>query len=306
MAYSAVTIAAGSGDSVTQALTKLYDNTEALRTLHIGSSAPAVTDNGQVWVDNTSSTQYVVKLRQNGAWVVLTDKIAEGDRDFDANEAQNMKLHQLATGSLPTTEALVWYDTTVDQHGGTSSSSAKRYWAFANTDASSVVQIPCSLNVTNAGTPATANTDTDLGGWQMDAATEELNIIAERPIPNGWTGADDLTLRVRCLLLNAETASDTIDLDGTWISMTPGSGDGPGKSATAFAAASQDISTGNAQYDLHTVSLTVDHDDATNPVAVGDVWKATVLHDPAAGGAPVAGIIVIGATLEVPVFNYNH
>lgn len=305
MAYTAWDTDTSTGDDPATFAATTKANVEAVDLHHIGTSAPSTgLANGRVWFDNTTASKILRKYYQNSAWVTdwatsATAHIAVQNVDFDGNEALNILAEKVATGSLVTTEAQIQFDTTLKYLAwgdGTDTMYAKGF----KSDASSYVRIPCALNVSSQGTPATASTATDLGGWQMDASGERLNVVAMKPIPAGWTGANDLVLEVECLLLNAETASDTIDLDMTWRSLSDA--DGPTKTGTEITAVSHDISTGNAQYDRHLVSMTVDFDDATNPVAVDDLFMAEIFHDPAAGGAPVAGIIVVGAYLKVPAF----
>ena len=303
MSFDAYDTNTSTGDKHSAFALITKDRTDALRNHHLGSAAPSSPVEGDVWFDNTSATRFLVKLYQNGGWIILTDKIAEGDRDFDANEAQNVHLEELVTGSLPTaaagTESRIWWDSTLEKPG-TCSSAVNSYFAVCNADATTDIRVPMRMHVASLATPATANTATELGGWTLDAAADELCGVAR--VPAGWTAANDLTVEVQCLLLVAETAADDIDMDGNWISITPGSGDGASKTETGFAAVTQDIGAGNAQYDIHTVTLVVDHDDATNPVAAGDTFRCTINHN-AAG--QVAGIIVIGMDLVAPCFNFS-
>ncbi len=281
------------------------NRTDALRNHHLGSSAPASPVEGDLWFDNTSSTRFVIKIYENSTWVVLNDKIAEGDRDFDGNEAQDLHLEEIATGSIPAAGAseesrIVW-DSTVER-AAVLGSARRGYVANCEMDGTTYVRIPCEINANQPATnPATANTATIFGGWTIDAANESLNAVATRPIPDSFTAAHDCRLDVDCLLLVAETSADTIDLDGTWRSLSVT--DLPTKTATAFSAASQAITTAT-QYAYYRVTLTVDHDDASNVMAADDLFVATLTHDVAAGANPVAGIVVVGVSLAVPVFNF--
>ena len=285
-------------------------NIDVLASHFADSADPTSPVNGFLWWRTDVAGQYVLKARINGTSIAFLEVNSSTGLVLTANLQGNGKqlvdvlLEQLATGSLPTVEGRVWYDTTVDAHGGTSSSSAKRYFAYCNADATTYARIPLIMGVQAVGTPATASVATEMGGWLMDAAAEELVGVSGVPIPAGFTGANDCTLAVRCLLANAETANDTINIGGNWIAITPGSGDGAGKTETAIAAdASLDITAANAQYDLHEVTLVVDYDHADNPIVAGDTFRCTINHDIAAGANPVNGIIVVGMDLKVPVFN---
>jgi len=304
-----LTIAAGAGDTIKTALEKLDENQKTeIQNHFLDSSEPGTIVNGMIWIDNTDTTKYVVKLREDGAWVVLTDKIAEGNRDFNQKQAVNFRFEHLATGSLTAaaagSESQAEWDSTLEKLCLINSTS-RDYVAVCDIAATTKMEIPLRMTTAAVGTAGTASTATEWGGYLLDAVAEEVSFVAMAPIPNGWTAANDLTLKVWCLLANGETANDTIDLDGVWQSGTPCSGDGTGKTETAFTAESHDIGAHNAQYDFHEVELTVDYDDADNPVAAGDWFKATIHHDPTEGTDPVAGIIVVGGTLSVPVFNYS-
>jgi hypothetical protein len=233
--------------------------------------------------------------------------IAVQDVDFDGNESLNHVHESVATGSLPTpaagTEGELPYDSTVKQHV-TITDADKIYVANANADATDYVRLPCMMHVGGLATPATANTTTEWGGWTLDATAEELICVATLPIPNGWTGANDLFLDIDFLLLNAETDGDDARFDGVWISVSNTDLASDARTETAFAAVDQDCSSGT-QYDKYRVSLTIDHDDASNPVAVGDIFRATIFHAITGPATPVAGVIVVGAYVRVPVFNYD-
>ena len=276
-------------------------NAEKNRNHFIDSAAPASPVEGMLWFDDNDATRFVCKLYQNGAWVVLTDKIAEGNRDFDGKQALTFLIERLATGSLPAAsaanEARLAWDSTREQ--GVEVGSAQRWYQGRwRTDGTAEKRIPCDLQVTNLGTPATASTATDMGGWLLDAAGEELNIIPLSAVPYGYTGAHDLYLDVACLLGVAETANDDIDMTGNYISMTPGT-DGTGLAETTIAAVASDIGSSAAQYALHSVRLTLDWDLPASNVAAGDYIRATITRN---GLTNIAGIIVVGATLAVPCY----
>lgn len=261
-------------------------------------------ENGCLFWDAISGASYTRQARVNGATISLfaADQTLGGPKLVTAlycndKELNSALLHGLATGSLPTTAKRFWYDTTVAR-GGYSDGTDKWYWSRCNQDGTTYRRIPCSMNVAQAGTPATANTDTIFGGWTLDATAETLNLVAQSRVPAGFTGNHDLELQVSCLLLSAETASDDIDLATNWRSLSEG--DGPGKTATTVASTTLDIGADNAQYDLHVVEVTIDHDDATNPVAAGDLFVATINLATITG---VAGVIVVGADVLVPMLN---
>ena len=178
------------------------------------------------------------------------------------------------------------------------------YIAECNTDGTTFVRIPTTLNVATLGTPATASSATIYGGWLMNATAEELNVIASMPVPAGYTtvlaAAKDITLEVDCLLAQAETANDVLDLDGTMEAISDGAA--PGDDSVAVVAATHDIVANAGQYDRHRVSLTFDYDLPSANVAAGDTLTAKIFHSVA---GQIADIIVVGAYWKVPVMNFD-
>jgi len=272
------------------------------------TSAPTSPSNGQTYTDNTVAARLVRKLRQDGAWVNLIGAhILEENLDCDSNELVNAIAEKLATGSLPTpsaaTEARMTWDSTLERFVFTGSAT-QTYAAECNTDGTTFVRLPCSLNVATLGTPATASAATIYGGWLMDATAEEVNVIALEPVPTGYTtvtaGSKDITLEIDCLLAAAETANDDIDLDGTMEAISDGAA--PGDDSVAVVAAVHDIGANAGQYDRHRVSLTFDYDLPSANVVAGDVLTAKLFHSVAGN---IAGIIVVGAYWKVPVLNFG-
>jgi hypothetical protein len=302
------TISPGAGDHVKQVLENHDAGIILVANNFIDTVDPTTPPNGREWVRSDGANGGVKYAQIGGAKTeILYQYILNQNLDAGGNQITNLVSEKLATGSLPTpgasTEGETPWDSTVERSTETSSTD-NYYRARCNTDASTYKAIPCVLQVAGQGTPATEDAATIAGGWTLDAATERLNVVALERIPVGWTGANDLLLVADVQLENAETASDTIDLDGVWWSLAVGENVST-KGSTAFAAASQSIGANASQYDRHIVTLTIDYDDATNTVATGSQFIATLQHDPAAGGAPVAGIIVVAVYLLVPVFNYR-
>lgn len=311
MAWTSVTIAAGSGDSVKVSLESLWEDAQQLRKHEIGTSAPGSLTDGILWADNTTVTRILWRIRGNSAWGYLVGwdytnsrHILEADFDCDKKQLHNLRLVNRATGSLTAAGAankgMLEFDSTLERWCGIGTSK-RVYLGECDLAGTTYAKIPCSLNVGGLGTPATASTALAQGGWLMDGAGEQLNVVALQPVPTGFTDAHDLTLVVTCALAAAETNGDDIDIDGEWRAVTPGT-DAANKTATGFAAVAQDIGTASAQYSVHDVTLTVDYDDVTNPVDAGDWLQAVVNRD---GLATVAGIVIFAAHFRVPVLNFS-
>lgn len=307
---ASITIASGSGNTVTEVLTSLDANATQQLKNWADTSAPSSPSNGQTYIDNTTAARLVGYLRQDGAWAaMILTHILEENLDCDGNQLVNALLEKLATGSLPTagasTEARACWDSTLER-GVLIGSASRAYVAECAIDGSQFVRIPATFNVGTLATPATEETKVTkyTHEWTLDAAAEELNVVAEIPVPAGYTSVPaagkDITLEVDCLLLNAETANDDIDLDGTFEGVSDGAK--PGDDSASFDAVTHDIGSNNGQYDRHRVSLTVDYDAPSANIAAGDTLMATINHD---ATGQVAGVIVVNAFWRVPVLNYD-
>jgi hypothetical protein len=103
-------------------------------------------------------------------------------------------------------------------------------------------------------------------------------------------------LRLYVLLNQAETAGDDIEWTGSVRLITPAAAKA-GKTATLTAASATDIgSAANAIADggLHACDVTIDFDDATNPVTAGDLLAAEINRTEVTN---VAGVVLVYARL---------
>lgn len=286
-------------------------NIQLLLTNRIDTSDPAAPSNGEWWIRNDTPSRLVLKVRQNGATVngILTH-ILEENLDCDGNQLVNLLAEKLAVGSLPSpssaNEARFCYDET-NQRWVLLTDTTTYYVAMSDKGATMYRAIECRLDVVAiASDPATADVNTVLGGWLMDATAKTLNVIARERIPSGWTAANDLLLETVVLLAAAETAGDDIDMDLDWRSITPESADTPAKTVTAATVVNKDIgSTAIVQYAGIVLQHTIDHDDATNPVAAGDIFHGVLQRNTVGGAGKVAGVIAVSAELLVPIFNFQ-
>lgn len=314
MAFTAYDTDTSTGDTDAEFAAATKDRTDALVNHHLSGSSPAGFTNGWLWFDSTTATFYGLKFGQNAGTAQLIGWDSSTSRhrvvanlDLDSNQLVNARFKNVATGSLTAAAAgvkgLVEFDTTLEKWAliGTSS---QWYAAMALASATTYVRVPCDMNVGGIGTPATASTATEFGGWLMDATAEQLNVVSRQPVPNGWTGAHDLKLEIAFALNAAETNGDDADFEGTVRAITPGT-DATNKTGTTIAPTAYDIGTASAQYSLHKMQLTIDFDDATNPVAVGDYVSVVVNRDTVGGAGKVDGTIVVACNLVVPVFNFD-
>lgn len=301
---TASTISVGAGDSGTTVLTNHEANGILLQKNFIDTADPGSPPNGQEWIRSDDVKKY---CQISGAKTeVLWKYVLNQTLNAQSNQITNLVSESLATGSLPTpgagTKGRHWFDSTLSISGYTTAT-ANYYHGGFNVDASEYVAIPCSLNtaLTVAGA-ATAATDTRAGGWLMDATTDELNFLASLPVPSGWTAANNLILEVEFHLAAAETANDDVDMDCSWLSLTPGSGDGTDKTVTAATTVNYDIGAAASQYDVHRLRVTIVYNDATNPVAAGDYISGYIVRNTVGGAGKVANIVVHRVTLLVPCF----
>jgi len=271
------------------------DNIDALDDHHASSGDPGHRDGRVRYAGG------FLQLSKSGTWEIIQDMQAQANRDFNLNQALQLVLEKLATGSLGLQEARLQWDQTL-KRAVVGDGTLKQLLAQCANDKSTFVALPCRLGVAGLATPATAATGIEGEGWLLDAAAEELTVQALQRIPAGYAGGADLKLVVHALLANAETANDDIDLSGEYVSVTPGV-DAWDKAAASIAAVTHDIgATAIGQYAAQAVELAIPHSTAGNEIAAGDILAARINHD-AAG--QVGGIIVTGAELLVPVFNFH-
>ena len=303
---TASTIAAGSGSSGTTALTNHEANEILLQKNFIDTADPGSPPNGQEWVRSDDVKKYcqIAGAKVEVLWkYVLNQTLAA-----QGNEITTLHLEQLATGSLPTpaagTKAQITFDSTVSIPVYTTAT-ANFYTGGLNVDASEYLPIRCDLNadvVTGGQTAATADVTTRGKGWLFDATTDELNWNAMDPIPSGWTGANSPLLEVLWSFVATETAGDDNDLDCSWLSLTPGSGDGWDKTKTAATTSTYDAGAAVTAQDVHKQRITLVYNDATNPVAVGDYMNGYIKKNTLGGAGKVGSIVVHSITLLVPCF----
>lgn len=310
MAWSLYDTDTSTGDKFSEFAQATKDRTDALRINELGAADPANLTNGMTWLVSISATEYERRAYVDGAVVALYRIVKTGNKlklvqplDFDANQAVGFILERLVTANLPTPGAAnegraSWDDSR--ERGVLTGTTRSDYVARAAVGGTTYMRLPARLHVGGLGTPATADTSTELGGWLLDAVGEELLAVAEAPVPEDFTDAHDCALVAACLLKNAETAGDDIDMGGSWRAVTPNA-DAGSKAATAFTAVAQDIGSAAAQYSLHEVVLAMPYNDATNPIDAGDRLQAKLTRN---GLTNVAGVIVVSAHFRVPVWGF--
>lgn len=305
-----ITIASGSGDTVTGGGTKLRDDLIKVANNFADTADPAATTHGRSWLRTDEDRFYYRNAAGAKTAMLGPGYKLFADLDCNAKELDGAHAQEFVTGSLPAAgageESRFAWDST-KKLWVVYTDAGRFYLAPLNLDGTDYFAIPCDLNVTTLGTPATPDVQTKKGGFLLDAASEALNWNTKHRIPDGWTGAHDLKLDVAFMLDGAEAANDVVDARTDWIAETPASGDDANRAVTASAAVAYDIGgTAIGAKDLHTARLTLAYNDATNPVAAGDMVSGTIVRTAAGGAGKVAGIIVYQATLLVPVFRLRY
>lgn len=132
-------------------------------------------------------------------------------------------------------------------------------------------------------------------GWLFAAANEEMTVCI--CVPLDWDQASDLEFMLYCLLDAAEAADDLID----WETVVKSVADHEDidVAPTQTPGVNHDIVNDNAAGTLHRVMITLDYDDGTCPIAVGDTVSITLSRTANIGAAGyVAGVIVIHMCVE--------
>ena len=113
-------------------------------------------------------------------------------------------------------------------------------------------------------TPAGAN---NLAGWQLDSATELLESGVD--IHADWDAASDLVVEVYFALLSTGNPDDTVDIKMVVTYM--GLGETAPKTQTVEVATTTD----GTQYKVYKALFTINYDETSNVVQVGDIITMT-------------------------------
>lgn len=301
-------------DTQTQVNTKLADRTDTLRSSFSGTSAPGSPVEGQIHID-TSATPYIVYIYADigagAAWVKIGPLArfngdinldpSSGDTRASVNQIKGVRLENRGSHVTPAAgnAGFVYYHTGdgyLYYNDGVASARGGMLTILDGTS-KDTVEIALDGDNDNGATPPTtwnAGTSPAVRGWLFDATGESRTLTV--PVPANWDGASDLTLETYWAIDSAETAGDDIEVDCAWVSITPGA-DPVNKTSTAAATAATDIGAVTTQYSVFKVTTTIDHDDATNPVAAGDILSMEINRATVGGAGYVAGAALIAARL---------
>ncbi len=296
-------------ESVTTILGTLDDRTDALRNCFIGTAAPtgdAGPVEGQIWLDN-SGTPYVLKLYADfdGGGVTWNEiavlKELTSDMECSFQQMNDMRLENRGTAQAVSAanEGAVWLLTGDGEvyfvDNGVDNAVKKVIAVVAGTtvERKDIPLSPVGIPSSNPPTQVEIGTTPTIRGYLLDATNEKFTLTTR--IPTNYSEDGDLTLVLRVLLNAAETANDDINVTADLVAFADT--EAANKTSTQ-ASVDHDIGANNAQYDCHEVPITIDYDDANNPITPNDNLVVEVYLDSVAS---VAGVVLIGAHLQYPV-----
>jgi len=89
-------------------------------------------------------------------------------------------------------------------------------------------------------------------------------------VPSDWDGASDATLEVYFYLVSAPSDTETVDFVASYAAVEKNNGEQIDPTATSASGTYTQSGAGTAE-DLLEATITIDYDDATNPLAAGDL-----------------------------------
>ena len=300
--FSAIDQAA---QTVTAIITILDSRTDTLRACFDGGTAPTSPVTGQLWLD-TSGSPYILKIYGDydgggAAWheilgsAKLTDNPECNFTQVKELRVENLGSHESVSAGkdgflylLTGTGEMYFQDQAVDGVN-------KHLTAVTDGTTTDSINLPLENRMLGATPPtaATKGTSPVLHGYLFDATAEKMTLAFR--VPANYSADGDLTVRLSCVLNQAETSGDDIDWSGD-LRVVDHTEDVTGTS-TAVAASLTDIGATVADGTLIECNLTIDYDDANNPVAAGD-WCFLEIYR--TNLTEVTGVILVAATLVYP------
>lgn len=285
--------------SVTTILGNLDDKAATLQSCFSGTSAPSSPVSGMLWRD-TSGTPDVLKVYDGSDWYPVATLGEEWQADAEVSFQQ---LKEARVENLASDEAVAaGKDGALFYHTGQGvlkyvdngvEAAVRQAGALIRGTSLDEVVIPLDDTMKDASNPptlGTKGTTPTIRGLLFDAANE-LFLLRFR-VPDNWSGDADLTVRLACVLNQAEDANDDIDWSGDLVSVADG--ESVSGTSTAIAASTTDIGANNAEGDLIVCDLTIDYDDADNPISRGDTVCLQIHRTDL---AEVGGVILVWASL---------
>lgn len=129
-----------------------------------------------------------------------------------------------------------------------------------------------------------------VAGFLFDADAETLYI--QFCVPKDWDAESDIDLDIFCVLNADEAVGDDIDWETSVVSIADH--EDVDVAGTQTPGASHDIGSDNGAGTLHKVTITLDYDHATCPIAPDDNVTVTLSRTANVGGVGyVNGVIVL-------------
>jgi hypothetical protein len=307
-----------SGDSIPVAFLELEGRTLELRTCAIGAVPPANPQEGQFWVDSSTTPyrlfQYLRIDGGNASWQpvgplsrlpapINADPSPVDDRvapfEIKALRAENRAALPPAT---PTNAGLLVYRM-VDGELWLSDLLVSGGWKglVSVTPAASFDTVELALEGdlgNDAANPPTKTRKGALEGWLFDDVAERRTFAYV--VPKNWQGASDAKLRLFQVLGQAQLAGDDIEWTGEVRTLIPGQ-EKVTKAATPLADAVTDVGADVEGIDdgggPHVTELVIDHDDTANPLSAGCLVLVTVWRKTVGGVGKAGGTVVFRADL---------
>lgn len=270
-----------------------------------GTAKDAAYGEGYQWVDSSAAAE-VHKL--------YYDADGSGPADYEVGSRQHGDLKFLGTGGGQVFD-LRFENVTSDATPAASNVGGVKYRTDTKQlrlvrDSSvlgTVVNVPdggyiskelpvhaWDLDATNPPTAVTIGTTPTIRGLLFNATNQKMSCAVV--VPAGYSAAADCKLRIWGYLNSAETASDTIDVAIQLLSLQADNGELATATSTQYTK-SESIGAQNTQYALHKLDVVLTYNDATNPIAAGDLLE---IEFALSSVASVAGFIFRTAQLLFP------
>ena len=262
--------------SYANGLSQSESNEQILWRTARGAAEDAGKVEGSQWVDSSAAAE-VHKIYQDTtgsgpAWYEVGSQ-QHGDLTFlgdDGGQVVFFKFEQRASDRTPDADKIgaAWHRTDTEQ-------------LRINIDAANVatiVTVPDGGYIqrelpleswTLGGTgpaAATKGTTPAVPGLRFTATNQKITRLVR--VPAGFSGLDDVKIRVEMVLNQAESVGDDINLTLNYEVRAVGEAFG---GTSSSVTGTTDVGSNNADGKRHTVEFTLPFDDADNPIAAGDL-----------------------------------
>ncbi len=290
------------GSALDAAIDALLANDIELRKSFASSSSPASPVSGQIWID-TSGASAVLKvygdLEGTGAAWYEVSRVLHGSMLGGNNQLVDIRLENKSSHTTPASGVVgEVYLLTTDGKARLVVSATVREVLLSASNADNLAVDAFSslrLDATNPPTAGTKGSTPTVRGWLFDAANELASFCVR--VPAGYSADADVKIRLECVLNQAESSGDDIDWTADYVVRAPASAELVSDTSSS-ATAAKDMSTHVAEGAWHYVDIALPYNDATNPIAAGDLLCVEIHRTDLAN---CGGVIVVGAQVLFPV-----